>query len=248
MNQQSIPNEQPEWRYVRTIDELALVYQIPGRDIVQGEQLVQIGQPLSTRQRHKLIHQPSRQLKLDQIYESLPLSGFDLRKYQLPLYPSWAPAPLLLEQPWRQDPRFERAFHPKHPDDIEILLCSPAHQKTEVLWARIHHVAYKVWGYGATLLSTPATPGLGLKAGDEIVVRGTQGLPLPVYISPETQQLLDAWSGACESCGFDLPLTPPQPPPGLPFKATLPMIAPQAIPTSCPLCRGPMLMLARKPT
>lgn len=242
----SSPHDRPGWYHVRTIDDLALVYLIPGQPVARGEALAQIGQQLSSRIRHRLLHHPSKSITLSEVYERAPLTSFELRKYQLALYPSWAPAPLSLDKPWRQDPRLLRSFHPRCRDDLEVLFFCLKEERVEVMWVRLDGVAYEAWGYEGTLLS--ASQGAELPArGERVIIRGVQGAPLPVYLSPTTQEHLRHWSGACELCGFDLlladlkTLTADQPP------VTVQAFSPQLLTTRCPLCQGHMIMRARQP-
>jgi hypothetical protein len=243
----SSPHDRPGWYHVRTIDDLALVYLIPGQPVARGEALAQLGQQLSSRIRHRLLHHPSKSITLSEVYERSPLSSFELRKYQLALYPSWAPAPLSLDKPWRQDPRLVRSFHPRSRDDLEVLFFSPQDARVDVMWVRVDGVAYEAWGYEGTLLSACGHALLPAR-GQRVIIRGVQGAPLPVYLSPTTQEHLRHWSGACELCGFDLlladlkTLTADHPP------VTVQAFSPQLLTTRCPLCQGHMIMRARQPS
>ena len=231
------------WSYVRTLDALALVYLVPGWAEARGELLTQPTQPLSTSQRHRLLHHPSRALPVASLHERVPLDAQELLRHQLAPWPSWAPPPEPTPlAPWRSDPRHHGRLHPAHQDDLEVLfLCSPGH--IELAWVRLHGVDAHAWAYRGLLLS-PLTCPEGPTPGQEVLVRSAQGAPAPLRLSPLSRRLWMDWRGACERCGFDLLLDPLDallPPellrPGAP--------TPKLLTTACPLCRGPMIMLAQ---
>jgi hypothetical protein len=111
--------------------------------------------------------------------------------------------------PWRNDPLLVGRFHPKHPDDLEVVvheggprLCAIP---PELMWVRLHDVALmgpERRAYRGVLLNSPhRLP--NVQSGEEILVLPAKGSPHPIRTSAlylEERAQYDVWP--CKKCGF----------------------------------------------
>jgi hypothetical protein len=122
-----------------------------------------------------------------------------------------------MDAPWRHDPLLVGRFHPKHLDDLEVVVHDGGPRVSaippELMWVRLHAAVLipgSAWrAYRGLLLSEPhRLP--NLNAGGEILVLPAKGSPHPIRTSARyLVERAEYDVVPCAKCGFSELFDPP---------------------------------------
>jgi hypothetical protein len=137
------------------------------------------------------------------------------------------------------------AFHPGHPDDLEVTFVQFSKQTLEKMWVRLGEVVPQI-GYRGTLLNTshvdPAQ-----REGTRVLVRPSRSHPPALWVPDGAcADNLRSHESQCEQCGFELIFIPIAELTRLQFPAMPPGSLLEFMTTRCLMCRGTMDVKLRK--
>lgn len=155
--------------------------------------------------------------------------------------------------PWRDDPLLAGRFHPKHPDDLEVVVHEGGPRLSaippELMWVRLHDVALDAGPerrvYRGSLLNRPhRLP--NVQIGEEILVLPAKGSPHPIRTTTrylEERMQYDVLP--CRKCGFADLFDPPSALiakifPNIPEGSVM-----ERFTSFCPICGGVQDIVAR---
>jgi hypothetical protein len=158
-----------------------------------------------------------------------------------------------MEAPWRDDPLLAGRFHPKHPDDLEVVVHDGGPRLSaippELMWVRLHGVAFdgaqERRVYRGALLNQPhRLPNLTL--GEEILVLPAKGSPHPIRTSARYLEERSAYDVVpCTKCGFSELFDPPTALIAKIFPNLRDGLMMERFTTFCALCGGVQQVVAR---
>jgi hypothetical protein len=110
-----------------------------------------------------------------------------------------------MKTPWRDYPPLVGRFHPKFPDDIQILVHDGGYRFTksqpEVIWARVIGLEDNV--LRGEILNNPHQL-KNIRQGDEILFIVPKGGDYPLLVSEKYLAEREDWViRPCDKCGFD---------------------------------------------
>lgn len=157
-----------------------------------------------------------------------------------------------MEAPWRQDPLLVGRFHPKHLDDLQVVVHDGGPRMSaippELMWVRLHEVALAFgpdWRtYRGVLLNQPQRlPNLNV--GAELLVLPVRGSPHPIRTSMHyLVERAEYDVIPCNKCGFSELFDPPSTLiakifPNIPEGSRM-----ERFTTFCPICGGAQEVVA----
>ncbi len=191
--------------------------------------------------------QPSLTVRLPIGVPGRVLSAEEVAARALPAAPGWlhhfGPQPPA-DAAWRTDPALRGRFHPRFPDDLQVLLHDGEPRRSgkgpELCWLRVVDLdAASPGRYVGELLHAPHAL-TTVRAGDRLRFIAAPGGKHPLHVTDAYLAERDAWDiQPCPTCGLRETLDPPSVMAAGRFGAGAPVM----FTAHCPLCGPPAAMV-----